>query len=100
MKLKFAIGVALLMGVSAVADAASAAKAQGISLGVVLTPVFKLADSTGVLLNPVLQPVLSITGPVVAKVVPQLHPVFVLIGTITGERAGGSKMAPLPGLPN
>lgn len=101
MKLKFAIGVALLMGISAAADAAPAAKAQGISLGVVLTPVFKLVDSTGVLLNPVLQPVLSLTGPVAAKIVPQLHPVFVLIGTITGEHGGAlTTMAPLPGLPN
>ena len=100
MKLKFAFGVALMMGVSAAANAAPAA--PGISLGVVITPVFKLIDTGGALLNPVLQPVLSITGPLIGfKFVPKLQPVFLLLGTITGDRSGiMTKMAPLPGLPN
>ena len=102
MKLKFAFGVALMMGVSAAANAAPAA--PGISLGVVITPVFKLIDTGGALLNPVLQPVLKITGPLIGfGIVPKLHPVFVLIGDLTGETGGAArtaKLAPLPGLPN
>ena len=54
MKLKFAIGVALMMGVSAAANAAPAA--PGISLGVVITPVFKLIDTGGALLTALHQP--------------------------------------------
>ena len=101
MKLKFAIGVALLMGISATANAAAPA-AKGISLGVILTPTFKLIDTAGALLNPVLQPVLKITGPLIGyEIIPKLHPVFVLLGDLTGESAGiAAKPAALPGLPN
>ena len=97
MKLKVAIGLALLAGVSTAADAAPPA---GLSLGQVLTPVFKLVDGAGPLVSPLLQPVLSSTGPVAGQFVASLHPTFVMLGTLTGESMKTAPLLPaLPGLP-
>lgn len=101
MKLKLALGIALITGVSAAANAAPPPLA--INLGTVLPPVINLIDIYGVAVNPVLQPVLAISSPIAGNIVVSLHPSFVVLGQLVngaGLGLNGVQLLPaLPGLP-
>jgi hypothetical protein len=104
MKVKLAIAAALFCGASTAANAAQ--PAPGLNLGGLITPAFKLVDTTlPTILNPVLEPVLSQTGPAAGNFVASLHtlwpvltPVFVTVDSVAGVVT--LPQVNLPGLPN